>query len=560
MNDVTSEMPLIPVRMLNEFVYCPRLGYLEWVQGEFLHSADTVDGAIKHQRVDKGGGVLPEKPQELDSIHARSVDLGSERMGITAKIDVVDGDGAFVTPIDYKRGKRPHVAGGVYAPEKVQICAQALLLMEHGFSCDHGVIYFAASRERVPVSVDQELMDSTFKAIADFKNLVAVGQIPEPLENSPKCLKCSLAPICLPDEIRFLKQQQTEIRPIYASCESALPLYIQKAGAYVRKDGAQLIVEMDKEKIAEARLVDISQIVLFGHSTITTPVLHECLRRNIPVTYLSYGGWFMGHTVGTGHKNVETRTAQYRASFDSQICLKIARGLISAKISNCRTLIRRNWKGLQSDGGKAPEGLLNDMRGDIDSAVKANSLDSLLGIEGAAAARYFRNFRSMFSEDPESKYRFDFDGRNRRPPKDPVNAMLSFAYAMLTREWTITLSAVGLDPYRGFYHQLRFGRPALALDMMESFRPLIADSTVITAVNNGEVRPSDFITAAGSCNLTDSGRKRFIGVFERRMSQEITHPIFQYRISYRQILEVQARLLIRHLLGEVPEFPNFVTR
>jgi CRISPR-associated protein Cas1 len=408
--------------------------------------------------------------------------------------------------------------------------------------------------------MDQALMDDTFKAIADFKILVAGGQIPEPLENSPKCLKCSLAPICLPDEIHFLKKQQTEIRPIYASSESALPLYIQKAGAYVRKDGAQLIVEMDKEKIAEARLVDISQIGLFGHSTITTPVLHECLRRNIPVTYLSYGGWFMGHTVGTGDKNVETRTAQYRASFDPQICLKIARGLISAKISNCRTLIRRNWKGHQDDGGKYLEGLLNDMRGDIDSAGKANSLDSLLGIEGAAAARYFRDFRSMFSEEPEPKYRFDFNGRNRRPPKDPVNAMLSLAYAMLTREWTITLSAVGLDPYRGFYHQPRFGRPALALDMMESFRPLIADSTVITAVNNGEVRPSDFITAAGSCNLTDSGRKRFIGVFERRMSQEITHPIFQYRISYRQILEVQARLLIRHLLGEIPDFPNFVTR
>jgi CRISPR-associated protein Cas1 len=138
--------------------------------------------------------------------------------------------------------------------------------------------------------------------------------------------------------------------------------------------------------------------------------------------------------------------------------------------------------------------------------------------------------------------------------------MLSLAYAMLTREWTIALSAVGLDPYRGFYHQPRFGRPALALDMMEPFRPLIADSTVITAVNNGEVRPSDFISAAGSCNLTDSGRKRFIGVFERRLGQEVTHPIFQYRISYRRILEVQARLLIRHLLGEIPNFPNFVTR
>jgi CRISPR-associated endonuclease Cas1 len=151
-------------------------------------------------------------------------------------------------------------------------------------------------------------------------------------------------------------------------------------------------------------------------------------------------------------------------------------------------------------------------------------------------------------------------GRNRRPPKDPINALLSFAYSMLTREWTVALSAVGLDPYLGFYHQPRFGRPALSLDMMEPFRPLIADSTVLMAVNNGEVRPTDFLRAAGSCNLNDSGRKRFIAAFERRMAQEVAHPIFRYRLSYRRLLEVQARLLVRFLCREIPDYPNFLTR
>jgi len=181
-------------------------------------------------------------------------------------------------------------------------------------------------------------------------------------------------------------------------------------------------------------------------------------------------------------------------------------------------------------------------------------------VEGAAASRYFQNFSALLKSDTDPTMSFDFMGRNRRPPKDPVNALLSFAYAMLTREWTITLSAVGLDPYRGFYHQPRFARPALALDMMEPFRPLIADSVVLMAINNGEVRPTDFIRAAGSCNLTDSGRKRFIAAFERRMQHEVTHPIFKYRISYRRLLEVQARLLTRHLSGEIEEYPNFVTR
>ena len=143
---------------------------------------------------------------------------------------------------------------------------------------------------------------------------------------------------------------------------------------------------------------------------------------------------------------------------------------------------------------------------------------------------------------------------------DPVNALLSYAYSLLARTWGVTLSAVGFDPYRGFYHQPRYGRPALALDMMEPFRPIIADSAVLMAINNGEVRPSDFVSAAGSVNLTNDGRKRFIACFERRMSQEVTHPLFGYSLSYRRLLELQARLLGRFLLGELSDYPNFTTR
>jgi CRISPR-associated protein Cas1 len=160
-------------------------------------------------------------------------------------------------------------------------------------------------------------------------------------------------------------------------------------------------------------------------------------------------------------------------------------------------------------------------------------------------------------EGPEG---FDFQQRNRRPPRDPVNALLSFAYSMLTREWTVALQSVGFDPYLGFFHQPRYGRPALALDLMEEFRPLVADSVVLTAINNGEVRKEDFIRAMGAVSLTPEGRTRFLEAYERRMSQEITHPIFGYRISYRRVLEVQARLLARYLSGEIPEYPSFTTR
>lgn len=552
-----DDVPLVPARMLNEFVYCPRLGYMMWVQGEFAHSADTIDGLIKHRKVDMPGGKpLPEPSEETIEIHSHSVSLSSNELHLTAKIDLVEGQGQTATPVDYKRGKRPHIAGGVYDPERIQLCAQALLLREHGYECEKGIIYFVASKERVPVPIDRDLEDRTRQAIDAFIKTATEGKMPPPLEDSPKCPRCSLVGICLPDETAFLNRSEVEPRPIVTGIEDGLPLYIQTPRAYIRKSGEELIIEVEKEKVATTRLADTTQVVLFGGASLTTPALLECMRRDIPVTWLSYGGWFIGHTVGTGHKNVETRTVQYRSSFNEVCCLRLAKKLVAAKIANCRTLLKRNWK-------REPEKIeatLTAMRDDIRSAMRVDSIESLLGVEGNSAGRYFGLFEGMLRLEEAKDFGFSFTKRNRRPPRDPVNAMLSFAYAMLVREWTVTLSAVGLDPYRGFYHQPRYGRPALSLDMMEPFRPLICDSTVITAINNGEVKKSDFMMAAGGCNLVDSARKKFIAAFERRMNHEITHPIFKYRLSYRRLLEVQARLLIRYLAGEIPSYPSVVTR
>jgi CRISPR-associated endonuclease Cas1 len=225
---------------------------------------------------------------------------------------------------------------------------------------------------------------------------------------------------------------------------------------------------------------------------------------------------------------------------------------VQAKIANCRTLIRRNHPNVS-------ELLLQELKVDQGQAGEAGSLESLLGVEGTAARRYFGAFGALVREEA-MRARFDTEGRNRRPPRDPINALLSFAYAMLAREWTVVVHSVGLDPYLGFYHQPRYGRPALALDMMEEFRPLIADSVVLTALNNGEVQASDFIERLGNVSLTPEGRRRFIATYERRMGQEMTHPVFGYQVSYRRVLEVQARLLGRYLLGEIPELPPIITR
>jgi CRISPR-associated endonuclease Cas1/CRISPR-associated protein Cas4 len=553
-------MPLLPARMVNEYEYCPRLAYLEWVQGEWAESSDTVEGRHAHRRVDKPSGNLPDPGANDEDpnakIHARSITLSSNRLGLIAKMDLVEVNGDTVTPVDYKRGKRPHVARGAYDPERVQLCVQALILEEHGYTCTEGILYYVASKERVTVTFDEDLRATTLNAVNGVRLIAAGGQMPPPLEDSPKCPRCSLVGICLPDEVNFLSRNDAPPRPLAVPRDDALPVYVQANRAKVTKKGENLEITVGEETKMTARLIDVSQVVLMGNVYVTTPCLHELMRREVTVSWHSYGGWFLGHTVGVGHKNVELRTAQYQSSFDEQVCLSVARELVHNKIMNSRTMLRRNWKG-EGDPGV----LISDLKRDADEARYAKSLPELLGIEGAAAARYFGSFSQLIKRDgDERSFAFDFTTRNRRPPTDPVNALLSYAYSLLVRTWTVTLAAVGFDPYRGFYHQPRYGRPALALDMMEPFRPLVADSSVLLAINNGEVRPSDFISTAGSVMLTNDGRKRFIGTFERRLSQEITHPLFGYRASYRRILELQARLLGRYLLRDIKVFPSFVNR
>ena len=163
-------------------------------------------------------------------------------------------------------------------------------------------------------------------------------------------------------------------------------------------------------------------------------------------------------------------------------------------------------------------------------------------------------------QEEAPRFAFDFHGRNRRPPRDPVNALLSLAYSLLVKDLTIACYAVGFDPHMGFYHQPRFGRPALALDLMEPFRPLIADSAVLSAINTRMVTPKDFIQAGPAVSLTPEGRKNFYRAYELRMDAMVTHPLFDYRVSYRRLLEIQARLLARVLEGEIGSYPVFVTR
>ncbi len=563
----TGEDPLVPARMVNEFVYCPRLAYLMWGQAEWAETGDTVDGRRVHKRVDRAGKPLPD-PEALEAddarVISRSLTLSSERLGVIAKIDVAEAEDGVVTPVDYKRGKRPHVAKGAYEPERIQVCLQALLLEEHGYRVEEGAIWYAESRERVRVVLDDELRLDAREAVSRLRLTVAHERIPPPLRDSPKCPRCALVSICLPDEMRSLGGSNLAPRPIAVGTDEALPLIVQSQRARITKEGETLKVADEKQGDTKVRLNDVSDVALFGNVSITTPAISTLMDRGIPIAFHSHGGWFRGIAHGLGHRNVEVRTAQYRRSFDASYCLGFARDLVAAKIVNQRTIVRRNWRGDRDQRKVA----LNRFNAARRSTKTASSKSALLGVEGDSAATYFRAFAELLAppgskestEETEGFSPFRFDARNRRPPTDPVNAMLSLAYAMLTRHLTVALATVGLDPYRGLFHAPRYGKPALALDIMEPFRPIIADSVVLSVVNTGEISPDDFVSASTGTSLTPAGRRRFVGAFERRLSQETTHPLFGYRLSMRRLLLLQARLLCRHLLGELPSYPHYLPR
>ncbi|MGC8628264.1 MAG: CRISPR-associated endonuclease Cas1, partial [Acidimicrobiales bacterium] len=287
---------------------------------------------------------------------------------------------------------------------------------------------------------------------------------------------------------------------------------------------------------------------------VSSQVVRDLLANDATICWFSYGGWFAGMATGLSSKHVALRLAQYAAGTGER-ALALSKAVTAGKIRNSRVLLRRNARGNVADE-------LALLQSAVGSVAQASTRETLLGIEGAAARTYFSAFRAMLSDGvlalPGSP--FDFLGRNRRPPRDAVNCLLSYLYALLVKDLTVTCEAVGLDPYFGFYHRPRYGRPALALDLAEEFRPLLAESVTIQVVNNGELKPSDFIVRAGGVALTAHGRKKLIGAYERRLGNVVTHPQFGYKVSYRRALEVQARMLGAYLLGEIPAYTPFVTR
>ena len=581
-NELSSELPedWATVDMVNRHTYCPRLNHLMYVEGRWEDNVHTLAGKDVHRRVDRIANLLPEAAAAKDEapdggdatgdeppVIARSVSLGCEILGLMGKLDLVSADpeGGEAVPVETKKSRVPNTPERSYPPERNQLMAQGLLLRAHGYTSTHGYIYYAGSRLRVGIEFTPELEAETRAVIAAVRAGRAGQALPPPLDDSPKCWGCSLNGICLPDETLELQAEAnapqsatadhgSDPRRLYPARDYATPLYVQEQGARVGKESERLEIRKGDEKLGEAKLRDISQLVLMGNVQLSAQALHLLMEKEIPVIHLSTGGWFHGISHGQGIRNAYNRSAQYAAATDPARCLTFAKEVVRAKIANQRILIQRNGS------GPAAEAALATLTGQVKEFPYLEFADfyQLLGTEGQAAAAYFSAFATMLKTGEMGE--FQFTARNRRPPKDPVNALLSFCYALLAKECSVALLAEGLDPWWGFYHQARHGRPALALDLMEPFRPVVADSVVLTAINTGMVKPRDFVTNANGCALQPKGKKALLAAWEQRLDQLHTHPLFDYRCSWRTIIKIQARLLARWLRGDIPTFTCPVVR
>jgi len=546
-------LPLLPARIVNEHVYCPRLAYLEWVDRRFVDNADTLEGRFTHRRVDRPRGSPPAaaEPFGEEAPASTSVTLASERLGLTAKLDLLEPRGGAVVPVEFKRGRPKSAETPLWEPELAQVAVHVALLRDAGYEVDHAEVYFHGTRSRHRVDVDEATVAWAL-AQADAARAAAAGnEAPPPLVDSPKCPRCSLVGICLPDEVNVVRGAlDRPRRRVMAADPAAQPLYATEQGARVTKRGGRVVLLRKDEELASRRLIDVSHIAIFGHIEIGNALLHDCFERGVPVLWLTWGGWLRGVAGGgpTGH--VELRVRQYRAAVAGAPGLPAA--FIAGKIRNARTLLRRHGR-----GSVGP--VLDQLAALATQAAQEGERERLLGLEGTAARLFYEHFPALI-RSPELRERFDFTGRNRRPPRDPMNALISFVSSLLVKDTTVAALAAGFDPHLGLLHRPRFGRPSLALDLAEEFRPLVADSVVLTAINNGEVRPEDFVSRAGAVALTTRGRRAVIGAYERRMSSELTHPVFGYRTTYRRALEIQARMLAALLVGDTPEYRPLTTR
>jgi len=332
-------------------------------------------------------------------------------------------------------------------------------------------------------------------------------------------------------------------------------LYITTQDSYLNKEGECVVIHNDGAVKGKIPVHTLGGLVLFGRVSCSPALFGHCAENGVTISWLNEHGRFLASMHGPVSGNVLLRKAQYAASDNVEMAANIARNCIAGKLHNCRTVLQRTAR-------NRPNADLDRAARELGTALSRleseSSLDGLRGIEGDAARIYFSVFNHLIVSEHAA---FAFAGRNRRPPLDPVNCLLSFLYTLLAHDIRSALEVVGLDPAVGFLHRIRPGRASLALDMMEEFRPYLADRLALTLINKAQLGPSDFKKQqSGAVVLSDDGRKTLLTAWQQRKQDEVVHPFLQEKMRTGMLFQVQARLMARHLRGELEAYPPVVVR
>lgn len=340
-------------------------------------------------------------------------------------------------------------------------------------------------------------------------------------------------------------------------------LFITLEDAYLRKDGAAVEIRHEGESKLRVPLHNLEAITTFAwNTTASTALMHACAQANVALSFHNPYGKFLSSSQGPQSGNILLRRAQYRASDHEPASVAIARNLIAAKLHNTRNLLQRAARDHGEKNPAIASALLQScdfLKVRIGLLARADNLDTLRGIEGDSAANYFSVFNHLITLPNPGI--LQLKGRSRRPPLDPMNALISFLYALLASDCRSALESVGLDPQCGFLHRDRPGRPSLALDLMEEFRAPLADRAAFTLINRQQITADDFdVQENGAVNLKPDSRKIVLSHWQERKQSELLHPFLDERITFGLLPHIQARLLARHLRGDLDAYPAYLVR
>jgi CRISP-associated protein Cas1 len=331
-------------------------------------------------------------------------------------------------------------------------------------------------------------------------------------------------------------------------------VYVTENDAFIGKTDERLSVKANKQVLLDVPMIKVDGVVILGRATVSPAVVVELLERKIPLSFLTWTGRYLGRLEPELSKNIFVRSAQWKTAGSTEQAIHVVRGFIRGKLKNFRNALLRGQR-------EIAELDLSDRITQIEHAIgpidQTHNIDSLRGLEGSGSAAYFGCFDRLIKAEG-----FKFEARRRRPPTDPVNALLSLGYALLRHDIQSAINLVGFDPYLGYLHVQRYGRPSLALDLMEEFRPLVVDAIVLSALNRKALSVDDFAVEplSGAVSLSPEGLRAFLRLYEQKKQSKFKHPVMGNQCTYQEAFEIQARFLAKFLMGEIEKYPPLILK